>query len=28
VIHTVVNGTPVYEDSKYTGATPGQVIRW
>ncbi len=28
VIHTVVNGTPIYEDSKYTGATPGQVIRW
>jgi N-acyl-D-aspartate/D-glutamate deacylase len=28
VIHTVVNGTPVYEDAKYTGATPGQVIRW
>jgi N-acyl-D-amino-acid deacylase len=28
VIHTIVNGTPIYEDSKYTGATPGQVIRW
>ncbi len=28
VIHTLVNGTPIYEDSKYTGATPGQVIRW
>jgi len=28
VIHTIVNGTPTYEDSKYTGATPGQVIRW
>ncbi len=28
VIHTMVNGTPIYEDSKYTGATPGQVIRW
>jgi N-acyl-D-amino-acid deacylase len=28
VIHTIVNGTPIYEDAKYTGATPGQVIRW
>jgi N-acyl-D-aspartate/D-glutamate deacylase len=28
VIHTIVNGTPTYEDAKYTGATPGQVIRW
>ena len=28
VIHTLVNGTPIYEDSKYTGATPGEVIRW
>ncbi len=28
VIHTIVNGTPIYEDSKYTGATPGEVIRW
>jgi hypothetical protein len=27
-IHTMINGTPIYEDSKYTGATPGQVIRW
>jgi N-acyl-D-amino-acid deacylase len=28
VIHTIVNGTPTYEDAKYTGSTPGQVIRW
>ena len=28
VIHTIVNGLPVYEDSQYTGAKPGQVIRW
>ncbi len=28
VIHTVVNGTPIYEDGKYTGATPGAVVRW
>jgi N-acyl-D-aspartate/D-glutamate deacylase len=27
VIHTVVNGTMVYEDGKYTGATPGEVLR-
>jgi len=28
VIHTIVNGVPIYKDAKYTGATPGQVIRW
>ena len=28
IVHTLVNGTPVYEDGKYTGATPGAVIRW
>ncbi len=28
VIHTIVNGTPIYEDGAYTGATPGQVICW
>jgi N-acyl-D-amino-acid deacylase len=28
VVHTIVNGTPIYEDARYTGATPGQVIRW
>jgi N-acyl-D-aspartate/D-glutamate deacylase len=27
VIHTFVNGVPVYEDSRYTGATPGDVLR-
>ncbi len=27
VVHTVVNGTMVYEDGKYTGSTPGQVLR-
>jgi len=27
VIHTVVNGVPVYEDGRYTGATPGEVLR-
>jgi len=27
VQHTVVNGTVVYEDGKYTGATPGTVLR-
>src|SRR5579885_825264 len=27
VQHTVVNGTVVYEDGKYTGATPGVVLR-
>jgi N-acyl-D-amino-acid deacylase len=27
VQHTVVNGTVVYEDAKYTGATPGTVLR-
>jgi N-acyl-D-amino-acid deacylase len=27
VIHTVVNGVMVYEDGKYTGATPGEVLR-
>jgi len=26
VIHTVVNGVPVYEDGRYTGATPGTVL--
>jgi N-acyl-D-aspartate/D-glutamate deacylase len=27
VIHTFVNGVPVYEDGRYTGATPGEVLR-
>jgi N-acyl-D-aspartate/D-glutamate deacylase len=27
VIHTVVNGTVLYEDKKHTGAMPGQVLR-
>jgi N-acyl-D-amino-acid deacylase len=27
VVHTVVNGVMVYEDGKYTGATPGEVLR-
>ena len=27
VQHTVVNGTVVYEDGKYTGTTPGAVLR-
>src|SRR5579871_391435 len=27
VVHTVVNGTMVYEDGRYTGATPGEVLR-
>jgi len=27
VVHTVVNGSMVYEDGKYTGATPGEVLR-
>ncbi|HLX36807.1 MAG TPA: amidohydrolase family protein, partial [Candidatus Binataceae bacterium] len=27
VIHTVVNGVPVYEHERYTGATPGEVMR-
>jgi N-acyl-D-amino-acid deacylase len=26
VIHTVVNGVPVYENGRYTGATPGEVL--
>jgi N-acyl-D-amino-acid deacylase len=26
VIHTVVNGVPVYENERYTGATPGAVL--
>ncbi len=26
VIHTFVNGVPVYKDGHYTGATPGQVL--
>ncbi len=26
VIHTFVNGVPVYKDGRYTGATPGQVL--
>jgi N-acyl-D-amino-acid deacylase len=26
VIHTVVNGVPVYEHERYTGATPGEVM--
>ncbi len=26
VIHTVVNGVPVYENERYTGATPGTVL--
>ena len=26
VIHTFVNGTPVYENERYTGATPGEVL--
>ena len=26
VIHTVVNGVPVYEHERYTGATPGAVL--
>ncbi len=27
VIHTIVNGVMVYEDGRYTGATPGEVLR-
>jgi N-acyl-D-amino-acid deacylase len=27
VVHTLVNGTMVYEDGRYTGATPGEVLR-
>jgi N-acyl-D-aspartate/D-glutamate deacylase len=27
VIHTFVNGVPVYQDGRYTGATPGEVLR-
>jgi N-acyl-D-aspartate/D-glutamate deacylase len=27
VIHTFVNGVPVYEDGRYTGALPGTVLR-
>jgi N-acyl-D-amino-acid deacylase len=27
VVHTVVNGVPVYENGKYTGALPGAVLR-
>ena len=27
VIHTVVNGVPVYENGRYMGATPGEVLR-
>jgi N-acyl-D-amino-acid deacylase len=27
VIHTLVNGVMVYEDGRYTGATPGEVLR-
>ncbi len=27
VIHTVVNGVPVYEHGRYTGAMPGEVLR-
>ena len=27
VIHTIVNGAMVYEDGRYTGATPGEVLR-
>jgi len=27
VLHTIVNGTVVYEDAKYTGAKPGTVLR-
>jgi N-acyl-D-amino-acid deacylase len=26
MIHTVVNGVPVYEHERYTGATPGEVL--
>lgn len=26
VIHTFVNGVPVYENERYTGATPGEVL--
>jgi N-acyl-D-aspartate/D-glutamate deacylase len=26
VIHTVVNGVPVYENERYTGSTPGEVL--
>jgi N-acyl-D-aspartate/D-glutamate deacylase len=26
VIHTFVNGVPVYKDGRYTGATPGEVL--
>ena len=26
VIHTVVNGVPVYENERYTGVTPGTVL--
>ncbi len=27
VLHTLVNGVMVYEDGRYTGATPGEVLR-
>jgi N-acyl-D-amino-acid deacylase len=27
LIHTVVNGVPVYQGGRYTGATPGEVLR-
>jgi N-acyl-D-amino-acid deacylase len=27
VIHTLVNGVMVYDDGRYTGATPGEVLR-
>jgi N-acyl-D-amino-acid deacylase len=27
MIHTIVNGVPVYEHGRYTGATPGEVLR-
>jgi N-acyl-D-aspartate/D-glutamate deacylase len=27
VIHTIVKGVPVYENARYTGATPGEVLR-
>jgi N-acyl-D-aspartate/D-glutamate deacylase len=27
VIHTIVNGVQVYENARYTGATPGEVLR-
>ena len=27
MVHTFVNGAPVYEDGHYTGAMPGEVLR-